>query len=97
MWYAAKKWVNSDNAIDAELSAKGKALASDYGCMDCHGENGEGMDEYPRVGGQNVGYLYEVMKRYRAGAIVSDEMSMLSELSDEQLDALANYMSGLRK
>jgi len=97
MWYAAKKWVNSTNPVDTGKAAKGKAISEDNGCMDCHGENGEGMDEYPRVGGQNIGYLYEVMKRYRSGAIESDEMSMVTEFSDEQLEQLANYMSSLRK
>jgi len=97
MYYAAQDWVNSTNAVDAAKAEMGKALAEEQGCMDCHGENGEGMDEYPRVGGQNIGYLYEVMKRYKNGSIVSDEMEMAKDFTDDQLQALAHYMSGLRK
>lgn len=95
-YYASLKWVNSDNPVDSKKVSAGKVIASDNGCMDCHGVMGEGMDEYPRIGGQNKGYLYEVMKRYRSGDISSDEMSMLSDFSDDQIDQLANFFSGIK-
>lgn len=96
LYYSAQKWGNSTNEVDAKLAEAGKAVAAENGCMDCHGANGEGMDEYPRIGGQNKGYLYEVLKRYRSGSIQAEEMSMIAGLSDKQLMALANYLSGLR-
>lgn len=95
-YYAAQPWVNSDGEADAKLAAKGEMIAAENGCMDCHGERGEGMDAYPRVGGQNKGYLTEVLKRYRDGGIVSDEMSVVEGMTDEQFEALASYMTGLR-
>ncbi|PLX71433.1 MAG: hypothetical protein C0602_01085 [Denitrovibrio sp.] len=95
-YYASLKWVNSDNPVDSKKILAGKAMASDNGCLDCHGIKGEGIGEFPRIGGQNKGYLYEVMKRYRSGDISSDEMSMLSDFSDDQLDQLANFFSGIR-
>jgi len=96
MYYAAQQWGSSTNDVDAAKVEAGKALSEENGCLDCHGEHGVGMDEYPRIGGQNKGYLYEVLKRYRAGLIESDEMSMLGDFSDEQLEALANYLTSLR-
>jgi len=96
MYYSTQKWVNSTNNINMAKAEAGKAIAMDNGCMDCHGANGEGMDEYPRIGGQNKGYLYEVMKRYKSGDIKSDEMELITELNDAQLDKLANYLSGIR-
>lgn len=96
MYYGAKKWENTTNEIDPALAEAGRALAAEYSCADCHGENGGGAGEVPHVAGQNKGYLYEVMKRYRAGAIQSDEMSMMTDLSDKQLEELANYMADLR-
>jgi len=96
MYYAAQEWVNSTNDIDSAKAAAGKSLAEDNGCLDCHGAMGKGMDEYPRIGGQNKGYLYEVMKRYRSGAISSDEMSMMGDFSDKQLMQLANFLSGIK-
>lgn len=96
MYYAAQKWVNSTNMVNPELVEAGKSVAAENGCMDCHGENGEGMDEYPRLGGQNKGYLIEVMKRYKAGQIDSDEMGMMPDLSTAEIKVLANYLSSLR-
>ena len=96
MYYSGLKWVNSTNSVDAAMSQAGALVAAENGCLDCHGQMGEGMDEYPRIGGQNKGYLYEVLKRYRAGDVKSDEMSMLGDFSDEQLMQLANYFSGIR-
>lgn len=97
MYYAAQKWVNSTNDIDMAKAKAGKAVAAENGCMDCHGAMGEGgMDEYPRIGGQNKGYLLEVMKRYRSGDIKSDEMELMTGMDEAQLDQLANYLSGIR-
>jgi len=95
-YFALQEWVNSTNTVDSAKAEAGKALSGEYGCLDCHGEKGVGMDDYPRIGGQNVGYLYEVLKRYRSGAVKSDEMTMVADFSDEQLEALANFMSGLK-
>lgn len=96
MYYAAQKWGNSTNEVDMEMVKKGSEIAFEQSCLDCHGENGRGMDEYPRIAGQNKGYLFEVMKRYRAELIKSDEMTMMKDMSDEELMALANYMTSLR-
>jgi len=95
-YYAAQKWFNSTNEVDAAKAEMGKALSDENGCLDCHGLNGVGMDEYPRIGGQNKGYLFEVLKRYRAGQIKADEMSMVADFNDEQLEALANYLTSLK-
>jgi sulfide dehydrogenase cytochrome subunit len=96
MYYGAQKWVSSTNEVDAAKAEMGKAISAENGCLDCHGANGVGMDEYPRIGGQNKGYLFEVLKRYRAGQIKADEMSMVADFSDEQLEALANYLTSLK-
>jgi sulfide dehydrogenase cytochrome subunit len=95
-YYSGKQWVASVNQFDSAKAEAGKAIAAENGCMDCHGAAGEGMDSYPRIGGQNKGYLAEVLKKYRAGGIKSDEMSMITSMSDEQIEALANYMTSLR-
>jgi len=94
--YAGKKWVSTDSRTDMISAAAGKVLAAENGCMECHGANGEGSEGYPRVGGQNAGYLKEVLKRYRDGQIQSDEMSMTAEFSDQQIQQLADYMSSIR-
>ncbi|ADD68446.1 Cytochrome c553-like protein [Denitrovibrio acetiphilus DSM 12809] len=97
LYYSSQGWVNSTNNTDSAKSKMGRQVAAENGCMDCHGARGEGLDEYPHIGGQNLGYLKEVLKRYRSGAIKSEEMGMVADLDDEQINALANYLSGLRQ
>jgi sulfide dehydrogenase cytochrome subunit len=96
-YYAAKKWKNSTNKIDPKQSAAGLKLTKDNGCFDCHGAKGEGIDAFPRIGGQNAGYLNEALKRYKAGKITSEEMALVKDMSESQLEALAQYFSGIRK
>ncbi|MCD8553745.1 c-type cytochrome [Seleniivibrio sp.] len=96
-YYAGKPWKNSTNKIDPKKSAAGFKIAKENGCFDCHGTKGEGMDAYPRIGGQNSGYLHEVLKRYQTGKIESEEMALVKDMSDSQLEALAQYFSGIRK
>lgn len=96
LYYAAKAWMPTTEANDAAKAEAGKTLAGQSGCFDCHGTKGEGMDSYPRIGGQNRGYLYEVLKSYKAGDLEADEMAMVKDFSDEQLEDLANFISGLK-
>jgi len=96
-YYAAKKWANSTNRIDPKKAAAGLKLAKDNGCFDCHGEKGQGVESTPRIGGQNAGYMAEALKRYKAGQIVSEEMAVVKDMTDSQLESLAQYFSGIRK
>lgn len=96
-YYGGKPWKNSTNKTDAEKSAAGLKLAKVSGCFDCHGAKGEGIDAFPRIGGQNSGYLYEALKRYKADKISSEEMALVKDMSDSQLESLAQYFSGIRK
>ncbi|MGE4267769.1 MAG: cytochrome c [Deferribacterales bacterium] len=96
-YYGGKPWKNSTNKIDSKKSAAGLKIAKDNGCFDCHGTKGEGVDAYPVIGGQNSGYLHEVLKRYQTGKIESEEMALVKDMSDSQLEALAQYFSGIRK
>ncbi len=95
-YYGSKKWMNSTNKTDKKLVAKGKKIAAENGCFDCHGAKGEGMDAFPRIGGQNKGYMEEAMKRYKEGLIESEEMAVVKDMSEEQLTALSEFFSSLR-
>ena len=57
---------------------------------------------FPAVAGQQIGYLTTTLKAYRAnernaGQYASVMQSISRNLSDEEIDALANYMHGLYK
>ena len=94
---------------DEELLALGEKLyrAGDLGkgipaCTACHSPNGAGNIQagFPKVSGQQKGYLESTLKEYRsqkrdAGAYSLVMQSASANLTDRQIEALANYMHGL--
>ena len=64
--------------------------------------NGNALAGFPAIAGQQIGYLTTTLKAYRAnernaGQYASVMQSISRNLSDEEIDALANYMHGLYK
>ena len=70
-------------------------------CTGCHGPAGKGNPAaaYPTLSGQNKAYLAEQLKLFRSGTRNNDPNEMMRalahRLSDAEIDALANYASGL--
>lgn len=71
-------------------------------CTGCHSPSGTGNAPagYPRLGGQHAAYIAKQLKDFRSGARGNDgeamTMRMVAEqLSDAEIEALANYISGL--
>lgn len=84
------------------LAADGKQLFADRGCTACHGEDANTPLEpgYPRLAGQNAGYMLNQMKDIKAGkranGLSVDTMKpILEEVSDDEMRALADYLAGL--
>ena len=73
-------------------------------CTSCHSVYGDGnnLANYPQVAGQQVGYLVSSLKAYRSKERNAGEQSLVMQsiaenLTDNEIDALANYMHGLYK
>ncbi len=69
-------------------------------CSQCHGEQGEGNNAtfYPRLNGQHYAYLLRQINWIRAGYRKNSDPAMVAEvkqLSAEELDAVADYLSRL--
>ena len=66
-------------------------------CAACHGPAGEGITpNYPRLSGQYAEYVAAALRQYAAGEREGEAMNDIAgRLSDEQIDALAEYISGL--
>ena len=71
-------------------------------CTSCHAVQGQGnsLAAFPSVAGQQVGYLTSTLKAYRSKERNAGESSLMMQsiaqnLSDDEIDALANYMHGL--
>jgi cytochrome c553 len=79
--------------------AAGPALAQQKNCVQCHNGPGlRGQDSVPRIAGQQIDYVTAQLKLFRAGTRGDVDGNMTSaahDLTDEDIDTLADYISGL--
>jgi cytochrome c553 len=70
-------------------------------CASCHGPNGAGIPAlFPRLSGQHAQYTSDQLKAFRAGNRANDPNRMMRmvalKLTDREIDAVAQYVQGLR-
>lgn len=71
-------------------------------CAGCHGPTGRGnpLASYASIQGQHATYVAAQLRAYRSGARATDPNQMMRNvsalLSDEEIDAVASYVQGLR-
>jgi cytochrome c553 len=78
-------------------AARGSELRGE--CSDCHGEEGLGDEEYPRLAGLDEAYLLEQMKLIKKGEGSEKAEMMLwffEDLEDQDLADLAAYYAALK-
>ena len=95
-------------ARDPELVKLGQAIyrggilsKSVAACAACHGPRGAGIPaQYPRLAGQFSEYTAAQLKAFRAGDRANDPnrtmRAIAEKLSDREIAAVAEYISGLR-
>jgi cytochrome c553 len=68
-------------------------------CVGCHQPAGAGHLIYPRIGGQQALYIKQQLKNFASGERANDPNRFMrvvaQRLSDEEMDAVAAYLSGL--
>ena len=108
-YYSSQIKTNGQAEDNAELLALGEALYRSGNmkkaipaCTACHSVNGAGnaLAGFPSVAGQQKAYLVSTLKAYRtkernAGDYALVMQAISKNLSDDEIDALANYMHGL--
>jgi cytochrome c553 len=105
-YFSAQK--QQPGAASADLVAQGEAIyrAGDAetgvaACTACHGPTGAGNPaaKFPRVSGQHGKYLVGQLQAFKAGTRANDPNTMMrsiaSRMTDAQMAAVADYMSGL--
>jgi cytochrome c553 len=68
-------------------------------CVGCHAPNGAGIPaQYPRLSGQYAQYTKSQLAAFKSGARAnSAQMTKISaQLTDQEMEALAEYIAGLR-
>jgi cytochrome c553 len=84
------------------LYAQGDAARGIQACVSCHGEQGRGLVAtplVPNVGGQEWRYLDKQMRDWRSGERRNSPDGVMNKvtaaLTDKEIEALADYLSGL--
>jgi cytochrome c553 len=76
----------------------GKALAVKNNCINCHAANLMGQQQMPRLAGQQKDYLRTQLLGFKASTRADtdgDMTSVAQGLSAQDIDVLAEYLSGL--
>lgn len=94
---------NPDLIESGQALYRGGNMASGVpACAGCHNPKGVGNEPaaYPALGGQTTEYVTAQLQAYRAGeragganAVIM--MDVASKLTDAEIEAVANYVSGL--
>ena len=105
--YYASQTPKQMAAKDKDLVAQGRKLYRGgnaangvAACAGCHSPNGVGIPaQYPRLASQHADYVAAQLKAFRAGDRVNDPNQMMRstavKLTDKEIAALAEYISGL--
>lgn len=100
----AKSFAQDDpemNALGERLYRGGNASTGVPACMACHGPagKGNGLARFPALGGQHATYTAGQLLAYKRGERSTDPNAMMrtiaQRLSDDEIQAVANYISGL--
>jgi cytochrome c553 len=86
-----------------EAIYKGGVMASGVAaCAGCHGPTGAGNPaaKFPKISGQHVKYTITQLQQFKAGKRANDPGKMMRnialKMTDDEMDAVAEYISGLR-
>ena len=75
--------------------AAGKAKAD--ACAGCHGANGQGSGDNPKLAGKSEAELAQAMQEYKSGKRSNTAMKlMVRKLSDQDITNLAAYYASLK-
>jgi len=95
--------VPSENRIGKKLFESDDLSRMMIRCSSCHGISGKGQNPrnplFPVIGGQHKEYLLDQLVRFKKGDLHNSPNGVMNisvrGLSDHELDALAEYISGL--
>jgi cytochrome c553 len=93
---------NKDKIALGEAIYKGGVMSSGVAaCAGCHGPTGAGNPaaKFPRISGQHAKYTVDQLKLFKSGARANDTGKMMRniavKMTDDQMEAVAEYISGL--
>jgi cytochrome c553 len=97
-YFAQQKPLPTNFPVTSVKVAEGKQIADNALCPMCHLGGFSGQNEVPRVAGQHYDYVVKQLKDFRERRRTNDAGSMTAyakSLTDEQIEALAQYITNL--
>jgi cytochrome c553 len=95
----AKAKGNGAGSLGEKIYRGGIAASGVPACASCHGVNGAGMSkQFPRLAAQHADYSLAQMRTFRLGERANAPMMMViaAKMTDAEMQAVADYMQGLR-
>jgi len=92
----------SNNKVGKNLFLHGDISRTLVACANCHGANGKGLEPnssmFPVIGGQQKDYIRLQLENFRKDERTNSPNEVMNrithELTDDELEALADYVSG---
>jgi len=97
-YFSSQKPKPNGFKADSAKVSQGKKIADDALCPMCHLGGFSGQNEVPRAAGQHYEYVVKQLKDFRDRRRTNDAGNMAAYtrgLTDEQIDALAQYIASL--
>jgi len=85
-------------AVGEYLYNKGNKYSGVTACKSCHGAEGKGTNQLPRLAGQHKRYVADQLMEFNSRKRTNDNAimhSIASKLTELEIQALANYISGM--
>lgn len=96
------KGAGSNSEVGKKLFLHGDISRTVVACVNCHGVNGKGLTPntsmFPVIGGQQKDYIRRQLVNFRKGDRTNSPNAIMNritqKLTDDELEALADYVSG---
>lgn len=96
LYYGQQKVVTRP-AEKIHLQEKGQALFQ-QSCQSCHGANGQGKEDMPRLAGQPAEYIIRTLQSFRSKdpkRAASVMLTMTANMTDDEIISVASYIQEL--
>jgi cytochrome c553 len=106
--YFSKQKRMTSESDKADLLAKGKQIFEEGvvgtgapACGGCHGEDGSGSAQFPRLNGQNPAYVVNQLMNFKTATRTNDPKAVMQtvakRLNEAEINAIAEYVSTLKE
>nr|ABZ09818.1 hypothetical protein ALOHA_HF4000APKG8K5ctg1g31 [uncultured marine microorganism HF4000_APKG8K5] len=96
-FFSEQTWPGSTTKADAATVKRAEAMINSGQCVQCHLGGFEGASGVPRIATQHAVYLKKTMLDFKNRVRLNSaaKASLLSEFSEADIEAMANYLAAL--